>query len=112
MWGPLWLRAGQPGGLAKTGAVLNEKRTFTVPPARRGLTQAKRVGLRHRYLRLSHLNHPRPPPNNRTRNRHNLLLCLGRCLNTAPRCGGKDPATLDRCSPPTHGSARNIEGVA
>jgi hypothetical protein len=30
---------GQPGGLAETGAVLNEKRTFTVPPARRGLPQ-------------------------------------------------------------------------
>jgi hypothetical protein len=28
------------GGLAETGAVLNEKRTFTVPPARQGLPQA------------------------------------------------------------------------
>jgi hypothetical protein len=25
--------AGQPGGLAEMGAVLNEKRTFTIPPA-------------------------------------------------------------------------------
>jgi hypothetical protein len=38
MWVPLWMGTDQPGGLAETVAVLNEKQTFTVPPARRGLT--------------------------------------------------------------------------
>jgi hypothetical protein len=33
-------RGGETGGLAGTGAVSNEKLTFTIPPARRGLTQA------------------------------------------------------------------------
>jgi hypothetical protein len=78
---------------------MRHRRPTTAPET--GTTSCAGALLEHRATVRRHRNrhagkNASPPTSNRARNRHNKL-CLGRCLNTVPRCGGIESATLEKC---------------
>jgi hypothetical protein len=61
-----------------------------------GTAPGQFIGYKCIYLFPGHILHPHQKT---ARNRHNKL-CLGRCLNNAPRCGGKKAPRWIQASPP------------